>query len=314
MRSPTSFALAFLAHRALGEELERIAGRRLQLLCKERDWLFTDRVKSEESALAKLELSPVSSLSAMHDLYAATIVVPTAGDVETAVNAVRTDLPDAAVVPRRRTKADTFRYDDTHLTASLGDHAAGLASAIGERTFEIQIKTGLQFAWWRATHDVLYKGAEQNWQVSRVAGQIRASLELLDAQLTDLRGAARLQKSDSEDDIDKGFADAASLLGRWDGDRRPANVSSFVRSVQDLMRSAGVTHAELEEALDGAETMAANTEVTPVQCVLAALAQRQGLRVVTKLRGDLFVLVTDELEAAAPLLRDVRPERRATLV
>jgi hypothetical protein len=149
--------------------------------------------------------------------------------------------------------------------------------------------------------------------VSRVAGQIRASLELLDAQLTDLRASARLQKTESEDDIDKGFADAASLLERWDDDRRPANVSGFVRSVRDLMRSAGVTHAELEAALDDAAGMTANAEVTPVQCVLAALAQRQGLRVVTKLGGHLFVLVTDELEEAAPVLKDVRPGRRAIL-
>src|SRR4051812_26354078 len=122
MRSPASFALAYLPHRVLGEELERIAGPRLQLeICKPNEWLFSGRVKSEESALAKLQLGPVKSLSEMQDIYATTIVVPTKAEVGAAINAVQAVFPGAEVVPRRRPRAETFIYDDTHVVAEMGD-------------------------------------------------------------------------------------------------------------------------------------------------------------------------------------------------
>src|SRR4051812_41557760 len=111
MRSPTSFALAFLPHRVLGEKLADLAGARLQLdICQRHEWLFAHRVKREESALAKLQMGPVSSLSEMADIYAATIVVPTKAEVSDALAAVRTLFPGAEVVPRRRPRAETFLY------------------------------------------------------------------------------------------------------------------------------------------------------------------------------------------------------------
>src|SRR5205085_494883 len=146
--------------------------------------------KSEESALAKLQLSPVPALSEMHDLYGTTVVVPTTAQIPDAVEAISAEFPGATKVARRRPRAETFMYDDTHVLAQLGSRAAGLNDAIKHRKFEIQVKSGLQYAWWRATHDVLYKGAERSWRLSRVAGQIRAALELLDTQLGNLRGSA----------------------------------------------------------------------------------------------------------------------------
>lgn len=316
MRSPTSFALAYLPHRALGEKLEQLAGPRLQLeVCDENEWLFTDRVKKEESALAKLELGPVKSLSDMADIYATTIVVPTKAEVPGAVAAVRRVFPDAQVVERRRPPAETFVYDDTHMYVSLGSHAAGLEPAIGERKFEVQIKSGLQYAWWRATHDVLYKGAERSWQLSRVAGQVRAALELLDTQLGDLRGSAELAGPLPANNADEEFATIAGWLSRWEEERRPTDISRFVRSVRDVLRAGQLPANTIEALLDDApgSVLVANPEVTPFQAVLGSAITEKGAALVNRLRGERYVLVSEELIEAAPATAEVAEARRAKL-
>ena len=315
MRTPNSFALAYVPHRALGDKLEELAGPRLQTLCRTHGWLFADRVKDEESALAKLQMSPVQSLSTLHDVYASTIVVPTTAQVQDAVAVVEAAFPGAEVVPRRRPRADTFRYNDTHVYANLGAHAAGLADAIRDRKFEIQIKSGLQYAWWRATHDVLYKGAERSWQVSRVAGQIRAALELMDTQLGNLRRSAEVQGPLPADDADEDFAEVAGWLSRWDEDRRPENISGFVRSVQDIRKAASLSAAAIAALLDGDEgqKLIANPDVTPFQAVLTAVVLDKGAAVIDRVQPDIFVLVTEEMLAAAPTIADITEARLARL-
>jgi ppGpp synthetase/RelA/SpoT-type nucleotidyltranferase len=319
MNVPSSFGLAFIEHREIGAEVERLAGARLQgVVCKPNKWLFTDRLKSEESALAKLQMSPVRSLSEMRDLYATTIVVPTRAEIGTAVESVKAAFPDSSVVERRKLRAETFLYDDTHMTARLGDLAAGLPSVVSCREFEIQIKTGLQFAWWRATHEVLYKGAEKSWQLARVAGQTRAALELLDAQLADLRGAAKLQLTQADDEVDEDYARIASLLELWSPEQRPEDVTRFVRAVTDLSRVARVPSNELEAAVDSCAELRRNPEITPLQAVLAGLVTTKGAGFLDRLKGDgnrpaIYVLVTDELVSAVPAVAAVGAERRALL-
>jgi ppGpp synthetase/RelA/SpoT-type nucleotidyltranferase len=315
VRIPTSFALAYLPQHALGLEWERLAGERLRnKICKPAGWLFTDRVKTQESALAKLQLSPVPALSAMHDLYAATVVVPTKAEVQQAIDAIEADMPGVEPVPRKRPKASEFLYDDKHILVRMGEHAAGLAPALATRPFEVQVKTGLQFAWWRATHDVLYKGAGSNYQLDRVGGQIRAALELIDAQLANLRGAAQLQV-EGDDEVDPRYAQVTGWLERWPEPLRPEDRKTFVSSVERLVSAARVDLDGIEEILgtDAGKLLTSATEVTPFQAVLGATVASQGPEVVDRISGTRYVLITSELEAACPQVAEVKETRRATL-
>ncbi len=315
MRSPPSFAFAYLPQRRLGEELERIAGTRLRtVICKPQGWLFTDRVKTEESALAKLQLSPVAGLGEMHDIYAATVVVPTKGQIEEAVTALREHMADVEVVERRRPRPEEFLYDDVHLLVRLGDLAAGLAPALKTRQFEVQIKTGLQFAWWRATHDVLYKGERPSYQLTRVGSQLRATLELIDAQLASLRAAAELQ-GDDPDQTDADYTTATGWLTRWDQEARPEDKTTFVACVNRLARAAGRDVGGMEHLLDSdvGRRLTEDPEVTPFQALLGAAVAEEGAAVVDRIQGRRFVLITPELQTACPAVSEVRDSRRARL-
>lgn len=316
MRIPPSFALAYLPESKVAEELFRFAGSRLQSqVCQPNSWLFDHRVKSDESVLAKLELGSVARLADVHDIYAATVVVPTLREIPDAVGAVKAAFPDSEEKLRRRGKAETFEYDDVHVIAQLGDTAAGLNEGLRARKFEIQIRTGLQFAWWRATHDVVYKGDQKSWRVQRLASQARASLELLDAVLADLRGAATIL-SDIEDDDDPEFRSAVELLDLWSAHRRPTNLSRFVVAVMQLSKSAGVELAGVQQLLssDAAAPFIADERITPFQAVFAALAEHVGPTVLADaLPEGTRVLVTDELVQMAPHLETIDVGRRVEL-
>ena len=319
MRPPASFTLAYLKHRKIGEELQRLAGPRILNVCQasDRAWLFDHRVKGEESALAKLQLGPVSSLTEMNDIYAATIVVPTSGEVPTAVKALQEQFPKSDVVKRKRPRAETFIYDDTHVLARLADHASGLDDALKERVFEVQIKSGLQFAWWRATHDVLYKGAERSWRLSRVAGQIRAALELLDNQLSDLRRSADAAGPPEADDLDQGFSEIAGLLDSWDRSQRPEDISRFVQSVHRVLKAARLEAAGMPALLETelGRKLVENPEVTPLQAILAVAVNAKGPEMVDRFPTNPYVsvLVTAELIDAAPFMSAVPEGRRVRL-
>lgn len=314
MLVPPSFAVAYWPEEANANELQRFAGDRLRILCSDEKWLFADRVKSEESALAKLQLGPTPSLSEMHDMYAATIVVPTRAEIDKAVGILEHQLPVVTPVHRRQGVPEAFVYDDLHVLVSLGDSAPGLPGGLQDRLFEVQVRTGLQYAWWRATHEVIYKGGERTWRLQRVASQVRASLEMLDAVLADLRTAATLldPTTTQEDEV---FQEVAGWLDQWTEERRPKDVSRFFRGVAELAKAAGKTTAELGEVLetDVAKSLLAETEVTPFQAVLGAAVAELGDGIVDELEDGRYVLVTDELRRICPPTDTIGAARRAKL-
>jgi ppGpp synthetase/RelA/SpoT-type nucleotidyltranferase len=308
---PASFRLAFKPHRATAERLQEIVGTRLQTeVCAPNGWLFDDRVKSEESTLAKLQFGPVKSLDKMNDLYAATVVVPTPKEVGLAVKAIRASLPAARRSRRRAGQANTFDYDDVHVIASLGAEAEAFSPGLRGRKFEVQIHTGLQFAWWRATHDLVYKGSERSWQLIRMASQIRASLELLDATLSDLRGAANLLPPGRDPDDEK-YKQLIKLLDKWPNEQRPDDALRFASSAMELATSSGLSLSQMEGMLEDRLLNAPGT--TPFQAMLGSVVSARGVAALDDLKGRRYVLVTEEFEEACPEICSLPVSRRATL-
>jgi ppGpp synthetase/RelA/SpoT-type nucleotidyltranferase len=307
--APPSFQLALAPHKATAEKLSELAGSRLrQVVCSPNGWLFDDRVKSEESVLAKLLFGPVKSLGVMEDLYAATVVVPTPREVPDAIEKIKEAFPESVEKRRRKGDASTFRYDDVHLIASLGSSGPGLSEGLRRRRFEIQVHTGLQFAWWRATHDVIYKGSDRSWRLARLASQIRASLELLDATLSDLRGAASLLTAVEEDD-DADFKKALDWLERWPEDRRPANQRRFSEAVIELGSAAGLSVGDIEGVLR--DDLVTDSATTPFQAVLGSIVAERGAQVLDGLKAPRYVLITEEFESACPAAAAIPETRRS---
>src|SRR5262249_3487610 len=148
----------------------------------------------------------------------------------------------------RTSDAERFFYDDVHVIASLGEIGPVRPREVLEREFEIQIRTGVQYAWWRATHDVLYKGLDEpSWRLRRVASQLKANLELVDGALADLPAAATLLEAREDDRADPDFETARSWLDRWPQRRRPTDVHKFADAVGTFATAA---HLDLDEVFE----------------------------------------------------------------
>lgn len=305
MNIPESVIRAYETEMTLIEPVRHFASSRLRLLANNNSWLFDDRVKSIESALSKMEADG-KPLSDIHDLYAAMIVVPTHNHVESAVKAV-VGAFSAEVRPRRSSDASSFVYDDIHIIASLRDKVSPRVvphPSCLDRRFEIQIHTGVQYAWWRATHDSLYKGSSEtgrSWAAKRASGQARAALELIDGVMADFETAASLQTITHS--VQDPGESVRSWLFLWPKRSRPADELRFTDTVVEACKIAGIELGEVEKALfsGSVDDLIANVELTPIQIVLI---------VCHKIRGDaLFgslkqsgrkVLITEEMVHSYP--------------
>lgn len=306
MRIPDTVNIAYEEELALVEPLRHHASRRLRILAADNSWLFDDRVKSIESALSKLETGR-SSLRDMHDLYAAMIVVPTQKHVDAASEAILRSF-SGQVRPARLVEASSFVYDDLHITARLRGKISPRAvphPAVLDRAFEIQIHTGVQYAWWRATHDDIYKGssaAGRSWAAKRASGQARASLELVDGVMADFEAAARLQKSMGSYDDDAGES-VRAWLRLWPRSRRPADEIRFSATAVAVTSAAGVDRGLITQKLAAGDLseFLTNPELTPIQVILVACHLIAGSSIFSNFAiARQRVLVTGELLAAYP--------------
>jgi len=298
------------------EALQRIAETRLRVMCARNHWLFDNRVKNVESTLLKLELGRTSALNEMIDLYATMVVVQTARELDVAVDAVL-ELFDGEVKQRPAKPPDTFPYDDVHIHARLGSKVSppAMSDAVRQRGFEIQVRTGLQYAWWRATHDVTYKGAVKQWASQRVAGQTRAALELLDGLLADIPKSAELQLAVDKDDRPS-VPLSASWLDLWEEPQRPEDISRFCESVDSVVGAAAVEAGSVGSALsDGSHAHLVNSEqLTPAQAVFVVVDELAA----TGWTGALVergrrLLVTREMISVRAELNSVPAEHRVAL-
>ena len=253
--------------------------------------------------MAKLEAGGSDTLADMNDLWAATVVVPTSAEIPAAVEGLL-GLFDAEQKPRRSWDARSFPYDDVHVIATLGSKVADAVAGqeVRGRRFEVQVHTGLQYAWWRATHDTLYKGGHRDWRTERAASQTKASLELLDAVLADLHGAGQLQATPVPE-ADPDTMQPAGWLDLWRPADRPPDLLRFCDTTMRLVRACGLSLKELEAHLrsDDARGMVGQRGLTPGQVVTLAAAQLAGedfqLRV---RRAGIRVLVTPEMKRWPP--------------
>ena len=291
--------------------LASVAGTRLRVLCAEHGWLFDDRIKSIESCLSKLEAGS-AELASLHDLYGAMVIVPTQNELDPACEAILQSF--SGELKTRSIPADTFVYDDIHVLAKLEGKVSPRSvpfAQVLEREFEIQVRTGMQYAWWRATHEAMYKSSDESshtWEMKRAAGQARASLELLDGLLSDLPAAATLQRPRASDTDEM---KPKRLLQSWSPAARPEDVFRFCLSVNRLLRATSFDLDKLEQILSeaGFAEVIRSRDVTPFQAVTIALERALGSADLSSslITAGFSVLVTPEMIAVEPDLERLDP-------
>lgn len=208
-------------------------------------WLYFSRIKTCESFYEKMQQGRSDAL--YEDILAATVVVENANQVEEARNILQEQFSLVGQRPERidktRKRPDSFPFDDLRMYLKLKKRA--VTSENAECIFEIQVKTFLQHAWTIATHDLIYKAAQvQSWSMFRVAYQIKAMLEHVEASVAN---ASALSDSPSlkitTDECDERRV-IASQLGKWGFDLKETS-QRIVQNVQSVLRRFDVGWADV---------------------------------------------------------------------
>lgn len=153
--------------------------------CRERHFLYEDRVKSVESLAEKIETGRFSNWEKIDDLFACTIIIPLVTDEPIVMEFLRNSFHQLELRTRNavRKPADCFRFDSTRFIGRLlrkTQPEIDTARSAYDYSFEIQIKTVFEFAWSRTTHALTYKGDQVSWERQRLAAQLKAATEQLD--------------------------------------------------------------------------------------------------------------------------------------
>ncbi|WP_157881055.1 hypothetical protein [Streptomyces griseoruber] len=180
---PQSVSNAYSQVEPLLKGISEYAEQTLRTYCDRSGYLFFDRIKKVESLSEKLEGGRIAKWSDIDDLYACTIVIPTASHEPGVIR--KLDACFARVAMRSRGTAkkapEVFRFDTTRYYARLSENAAAeRVPGIGGVTFEVQIATAFEYAWSTVTHDLVYKGDRVDWKKQRLAAQLKAAVEQIE--------------------------------------------------------------------------------------------------------------------------------------
>ena len=143
-------------------------------------WFYKGRVKELESFTQKIETGRFNP-DILEDFFACSLVVENRSAISEARELVEKYCEIISQKPADPKftfkKPDSFAFDDLRMYVKLKKSDRIPPNDLNDITFEIQIKTFLQYAWGIATHDLIYKGDTISWSKARLAFQIKAMLE-----------------------------------------------------------------------------------------------------------------------------------------
>ncbi len=312
---PDSVMEAVNNSRRLFDEFQREFDPILEAIAEAHRGIYEARPeKTAESIVDKIQLFKGTNVPTdLHDLSAATIVVPTLDLISKVATAVADRF---SVLKDSRTESgnpENFGYADTHLILQLRDSPTLLNKQLLGLSFELQIKTYLQYAWSRVVHEFVYKAQEISWPKARMASEIRAMLELADQALASPDSAASLLPATHFPDYDRLNRMINVLRSNWPDERLPNNLRRAAYVLRGFVEATNVSPEELGAVLEKPDykVLKETLQITPVQAVFIVLIKEKGPGFVKKLKGR--VLITREMELFYPELRDIPLERRVML-
>lgn len=174
---------AFNRVQPLLEELERYVSGTLEPYCGKLKYIFIDRRKTLSSLVEKLDSGRIKAWSELDDLYACTIVVPTAQHEQGVLRKLDTSFEQVRLRSRSdaRKAPDVFRFDGARWYGRVrGETAAERQPGLGDQLFEVQVVTAFEYAWIAVTHDLVYKSDNVDWRRQRLAAQLKAAVEQIE--------------------------------------------------------------------------------------------------------------------------------------
>lgn len=158
--------------------------------CDNNQWLFTHRIKDVESYYLKITTGRFDGYL-IDDFFACTIVVPSLKDIETAQQLISACFEVIETKPDNQIYSfpTEFNFDSIRNYCKLKRRVQ--PKVHDELIFEIQVKTLLEYAWSKATHDFSYKSDHVSWAKERVAAQIKAVLDNVDISIYEMESISK---------------------------------------------------------------------------------------------------------------------------
>lgn len=265
---------------------------------------YDSRIKDLESVFVKAQKGDYENpLREMEDFFAGTLLLPTLSMIEP----IRAEIVhhfNVAELQEKPPDPYLFRYSDLHLVLSLKDTPLRPDKSVLELKFELQVKTFLQSAWSQAGHDIIYKPGRISWGVERIAGEIRALLELADNVLAQIEATAQLLHSQAERKYAGYKAGTKRIIEimeqYWEPLDLPVNRRRMAEIVGKYRDMAGITTDDLAKVIE--EAKRANDPIfdfltiTPTQKVFVLVFRGYSDEVKRKLQSGRFrVLITPEM-------------------
>lgn len=297
----------------------------LVAFCEQQGYLFEGRVKSLESVAEKVESGRYRSWFDIDDLYAASIIIPLPSDEPSVLGFLNDTFTRVRLTKRGQVKKppDTFRFDSSRFIGRLrapDGFDAGPEASIYKVQFEIQVKTVFEYAWSKTTHALAYKSQDVSWERLRLAAQLKASVELLDALVLRFDTAVQfVEKGSSFDLQDKKkiylFFSEKAKAGSIPSEVCPKDWSRFVDNVYRICQflegvpptgrgNARLTQIDkalqiILQELSSLNPLTFPRSISLFQFVLGTLIQSEEWKVIPESPGY-FLPVTTELMTIFP--------------
>lgn len=229
-------------------------------------WHYESRIKSDESFAIKVESGRFDNPGELEDFFACLIVVRNSTELDDAEKII---LDLFNIISRRpsdpsnlRKTPEDFRYDGTRIYVRLKDDPALPPSPLSKINFEVQIKTFLMHAWDISTHDIVYKSNEPNWNISRVAFQLRAMLEHADLSIMEIK---QLAENSSMKSSTKEFNLRIEVINflkqKWPEDSLPEDLKHLADNVISLLNLFKIQLSDLEKIIEAENFAGRGTEL-----------------------------------------------------
>lgn len=279
---------------------------------------FTGRIKTVDSVAEKIEMGRYPRFSEIDDLVGFIFVIPTATVEEQVREFCRATFEVIAIRDKRTAQKapDVFRYDSTRVIARArrpADLVDRLIPSIYDYLFEIQVRTAFEHAWSVATHDLVYKTKSVDWKRIRLAAQLKASSEGLDAAVAAFEHLAHAIDESPWSRVSEQLEVSSYIADLFDGNRvpgtlKPTNISQFCENFCTLVRAIRPTHSvgdllkRIDDMLNQMQPDGVPVSLSLYQLFLGIICE-QGLIGSVQ---NLSCHITPELQAMFPRTNDIR--------
>lgn len=143
---------------------------------------YSSRIKTLQSTSEKIETGRYHSWSEIDDFVGCVIIVPNLSYEIEVIKFLQTAFVEFTIRRKGSTfkNHENFNFDSTRFIGKLEPVSDLANQEIFNIKFEIQIRSAFEHAWSVATHDLAYKSSNINWQILRLASQLKSSVEQLD--------------------------------------------------------------------------------------------------------------------------------------